>query len=250
MAFKKLFAAGACLAISVGLTAGAFAQQTMPTTTTTTMVTPQESVRGTVNVDVIDNDNENFGNRIQTELVERPAPQVGQTRAAIEAIYGPATRELAPNKPYEVYTNERDLAGGRMFNRNLTEDMLRIYEVSYSAGATKSPNDKAVDVKLRVIPRIGDHKNLVNKMMGEPISKINDQQGQHTVYAIPKHRYIFYSDVLTSPFEAINTFYNAEGFMVGQEFAPGRYRGFHVLTSAGRYTELESKRQPDVKVLP
>jgi hypothetical protein len=248
MTFKKLMAAGACLAISFGLTAAAFAADNMMSGTTMRGQELDPNFKGTVNVDVIDDNNTTFFDRIRTELIERPAPQVGQTRAAIEALYGPAWSELAPNKEYEVYTNEFDLTDGKMFRRQLTNEGLRIYEVSYNTGAHETPNDKAVDVKLRVIPRVGDHKNLISKMMGDPVNKSMDQDGQHLVYSIPKHRYVFYNDVIASPFEHINTYFNADGFLVGQEFMPGRMQGQYVLTSAGRYVEHENKWQPDRKV--
>lgn len=243
MTFNKLFAAGVCMAMSLSITAGAFAldkplrgQELDP------------NFKGTVNVDVIDNNNMTFGDRIQTELVEKPAPQVGQTRAAIEALYGPCQTSLAPNKDYELYTNEFDLTDGKMFRRSLDHEDLRIYEVSYNTGAHKSPNDKAVDVKLRVIPRVGDHRNLVSKIMGEPINQFTQQDGQRAIYGIPKERHVFYNDVLPSPFEAVNMYFNAEGNLVGQEFMPSRSQGFYTMTSAGRYVEFDGKWQPDRKV--
>lgn len=244
MTFNKLFAASVCLAMSVGLTAGAFAQN-QPTMLTQTQV---PSYKGTVNVDVIDADSGLFSKRIQSELVDRPAPQVGQTRAAIEALYGPAMSTLAPNKSYDIYTNEYDLAAGKMFRRQLSQEATRIYEVSYTMGAAKSPNDKASDVKLRVIPRVGDHRNLVSKMLGEPINMFTEHAGQRIIFEIPKSRYVFYNDVISSPFTAINAYFNTEGYLVGQEFMPSRYRGQHVMTSANRYIEFESKRQPDSKI--
>lgn len=243
MMFKKLFAASICMAVVLGGTSHAF---TPDSATRGQELDP--NFKGTINVDVIDNNNQAFSDRMQSEMVEKPSPQVGQTRAAIEALYGPAIPSLAPNKEYEVYTNEWDLTDGKMFNRKFSHDALRIYEISYNAGALKSPNDTATDVKLRIVPRIGDHKNLITKMLGEPINAVSSQAGQHSVYGIPKHRYVFYNDVLSSPFEAINMYFNAEGYLVGQEFMPRGNQGNYVLTSTGRYVEVESKFQPDRKV--
>jgi hypothetical protein len=243
MTFNKVMAAGICLAMTLGLTASVFAEDKP--------LRGQEldpNFKGTVNVDVIDNNNSTFSDRIQTELVERPAPQVGQTRAAIEALYGPAMVSLAPNKEYEVYTNEFDLTDGKMFTRQLTQEALRIYEISYNTGDHKSANDKAVDVKLRVIPRVGDHKNLVSKLLGEPSSISMGQNRQHATFGIPKQRFVFYNDVISSPFEAVNMYFNTDGFLVGQEFMPARSQGNYVLTSAGRYVEFDNRWQPDRKI--
>jgi hypothetical protein len=257
MTSKRLLAAALTLAMSFGIVASAMAQtqsgditirtQQQGVTTTTTTLDP--SYRSTVNVNVIDNNAIGFQDRISQELVDRPAPQVGQTRAAIEAIYGPAQTALAPGKSFDIYTNETDLTGGKMFNRNLTPNRLHIYEVSYNAAATKTATDKAVDVKERVIPRIGDHKNLVTKMLGQPINAHTMASNSGPVlYGIPKQRYTFYNDVLSSPFTAVNTYYNTDGFLVGQEFVPLRMRGQHAISSAGRYIPVMSDHQPDVKV--
>ncbi len=241
MTFNKLLAASVCLVMGLGVAAGAFADQHEAKT-----VDP--SYRGTVNVDVIDTNESNFRNRIQSELVERPAPQIGQTRAAIEAVYGPTQTALAPNKNYDVYTNEFDLTDGKMFRRTLNQRALRVYEVTYNTtGDQRTGNDKAVDVKLRVIPRVGDHKNMMTKLLGEPIQTFPNKEGQHAIFGIPKERFVFYNDVLASPYEAVNAYFNADGFMVGQEFMPVGYRGWTTLTSAGRSVEFESDRQPDTK---
>lgn len=236
MHFERILASSLCFVAGLGLVTGAFAQA-QP-------VAGQE-LRSTINADVIDTNNELFRNRIRTEMVQKPAPQVGQTRAAIEAIYGPAWEALAPGKNYEIYTNEYDLTDGRMFRRQITDADLRIYEVSYSTGAMKTANDKAVDVKLRVIPRIGDHKNLVSKMLGEPYSRYGLQDGQHVVFGVPKHRYVFYNEIIDDPFTAINMYFNTQDFLVGQEFMPSRKQGEYVLTSAGRYVEFQTRSQPD-----
>lgn len=237
---KKLLAASLTLAVTLGMANVSFADRGPEL---------DPNFKATVNVDVIDANNETFRDRINTELVERPAPQVGQTRAAIEAMYGPAMPSLAPNKNYEVYTNEFDLTDGRRFQRMLSNDGLRIYEVKFRSGAHKSQNDKAVDVKLRVIPRVGDHMNMISKMMGNPsTSRTRPQGGQQATFSIPKERFVFYNDVITSPFEAVNMYFDADGFLVGQEFMPGRAHGQYVLTSAGRYVEFESKAQLDRKI--
>ncbi len=255
MTFNKLLAAGICMAVTVGVAAPALAQQHTTTTTTTTTTNQQvmmgqdPSYRGTVNVDVIESNNSGYMDRINSELVERPAPQVGQTRSAIEAMYGPAQTALAPNQNFEIYTNEIDLVDGKMFRRNLTQESLRIYEVTYNTGASKTANDTATDVKLRVIPRVGDHKNMVSKLLGEPIGHNVDMKNQRSIYGIPKHRYVFYNDVLNSPFEAVNLYFNADGFVVGQEFVESRKQGDYAISSAGRLIEVESEwGSPDRKV--
>ncbi len=245
MTFKKIFAASLCMAMGIGLTAGAFADQ--PQVQNGTIINP--SYKSSVNIDVIEKNELGYKERIQSELVQRSAPQVGETRAAVEAIYGPSWTSLAPNKNYEIYTNEYDLTDGKMFRRNLSDDALRVYEVTYNAtDGNKTANDKVVCVALRVIPKLGDHINLVTRLLGSPISSINGQDGQHVIYGIPKQRYVFYNDVLSSPFEAVNAYFNAEGYMVGQEFMPSRNQGFTTRTTAERFVEFDNQFQPDRKV--
>jgi hypothetical protein len=231
--------------MGAGLVSAAFAQA-QPAVTGQQQMDPR--FRTTVTADVIENNNQAFRHRVLSELVERPAPQVGQTRAAIEAVYGPARSELAPGREYDIYTNELDLVDGKMFRRQLSENALRIYEVSYSAGATRTANDKATDIKQRVIPRIGDHRNLVDLMLGRPYHRYDLQEGQRAVYGIPKQRFVYYNDVISSPFTAANMYFNNEGFLVGQEFMPSRMQGWHTLTTAGRYVDFPTRFQPDRRV--
>jgi hypothetical protein len=243
MTFNKLFAIGLCLSMGLGISAQGFADDP-PTQGQIT----DPNFKGTVNMDTIDQDAPNFVDRVNNDLVNRPAPQVNQTRAAIEAIYGPAQTDLAPNKDYEVYTNEFDLVDGKLFRRQIKTDSLRIYEVTYCAGPHKSTNDRATDVKLRVIPRVGDHINLVQKMLGRPLDRVSTHDQQHVVYGIPKQRWVFYNDVISTPQTAINAYYNADGYLVGEEFVPLAWRGSYALTSAGRYTEIQTRFEPDTKV--
>jgi hypothetical protein len=254
MHFKPFLSAGLCLALGLGMASGALAQTQPMVQQTQPMAQPAPAtgVRGTVNVDVIDTESATLIDRVKSDVANRPAPQVGQTRAAIEAIYGPSQTDLAPNKNYDLYTNEFDLTDGRMFERQLHPNTLRIYEVTYNtpptASVTKSATQTATDVKIRVIPRIGDHKNLVTKMLGEPLNRPSHERGQHVVYEIPKNRFVFYNDVLSSPFTALNMYFNTDGYLVGQETMPSRMRGQHVITSAGRYIPFESRYQPDTKI--
>jgi len=234
---KKMFAVTLGLAMTLGFAAKAMADD-MDT-----------SYKATVNVDVIDANNMNYQDRIRTELVERPAPQVGQTRAAIESLYGPAMKAMAPGKDYDIYTNEADMVDGKMFKRALSQTGLRVFEVSYNNdGPNKSANDKAVDVKLRVIPRVGDNRNLVEKLLGAPVVNVSASDKGHVIYGIPQERFAFYNDVISSPHKAINAYYNAQGDLVGQEFLPMGYQGGTALSSAHRFIEFESKAQPDTKV--
>jgi hypothetical protein len=252
MRLTRLFAAGLTLALVGGVTAGAWAvcpvNQT-PVSTGPAVVDP--AYRGTVNVDIVDPGAENFTNRVRCDVVNKVPPHVGETRAAVEASYGPAQTALAPGKPYEIYTNEADLSAGRYFLRNISQQNLRVYEITYNNnGLLKSATDKVVDVKLRVIPRIGDHRNLVTKLLGDDEASIYrvDPQGEHVVYGIPRMRYIYYSDVLKSPFKDMNAFFSNDGFLVGQEFMTYRLPNQYVHTTAGRYVEHQAKWQPDRKI--
>jgi len=101
-------------------------------------------------------------------------------------------------------------------------------------------------VKQRVIPRIGDNRNLVEKMLGEPIGISANKY--HVVYGIPQERYAFYNEVISSPYRALNAYYNAQGDLVGQEFMPTGIPQGTVLTTAHRFVEFESNGQPDSKV--
>lgn len=254
MRLTRLFAAGLALALVTGISAGAWAA--CPTggcpvkerpVSTTTVVPPYQ---GTINVDIVDPGSENFENRVRCDVVNKPAPHVGQTRAAVEATYGPAQEALAPGKPYGIYTNEADLAGGQYFLRNISQQNLRIYEVTYNNTGLKTANDKVVDVKERVVPRIGDHRNLVTKLLGgdqASIYRVNNSS-EHMVYGIPRMRYIYYNNVLRSPFKAVNAFFSTDGFLVGQEFMPYRMPNTYVFTSAHRYVEYPAKWQIDRKI--
>ena len=242
MMFKQLMAGACGLALTVSMA------NAMAATTEDRGPELDPNFKGVVNVDVIENNNMTFIDRMRKELADKPAPQVGQTRAAIEAIYGPSQFSLAPGKEYQVYTNEYDVTDGKMFRRSLSQTALRVYEVTYSEGNHQTAGDKATDVKLRVIPRLGDHKNMISKLMGETnAAREWDQDGQHAIYSIPRERFVFFNDVITNPFEAVNYYFNSDGFVVGQEFLPPNH-GSYVLTSTGRYVEFKSKAQPDRKV--
>lgn len=242
MMLKQFLAAACGLAVTLSVANMAMAEDTRGTEL-------DPNFKGVINVDVIESDNMTYIDRIRKELLDKPAPQVGQTRAAIEAMYGMPMFSMAPGKDYMVYTNEMDITDGKVFRRNLSHKNLRVYEVSYNnTGAPSSPNDKAVDVKLRVVPRLGDHKNLIEKLLGTPVaSRQVDDNGQHAIFAIPRERFVFYNDVVSNPYEAVNLYFNAEGFVVGQEFLPPNH-GSYVLSSTGRYVPFESKAQPDRKV--
>jgi len=243
---QKLFIAGLSLAISFGIAAQSFADDMTNGTTRDQSMDP--NFKATVNQSVVDTDM-SFSDRLRADIKNRPAPQIGQTRGAIEAIYGPAETALAPNKDYQIYTNEYEIIDGKMFHRTLTHKDLKIYEVTYNTtSGVKSGDDKITDVRERVIPRVGDHKNLVGKMLGYPMNVVSDDHGNHIVYGIPKERYGFYNSTISTPFEAVNMYFNSDGFLVGQEFMPAFGQGQHVLTSAGRYIEYQSNNQPDQKV--
>ncbi len=235
MKLKHLFAAGICFAMTLGISPQVFAQYETPTQA-------QElnpSYKTTINATIIDNNSSAFIDRVRNEVVDKPAPQVGQTRAAIEAIYGPARNDLAPNKNYEVYTNEYELIGGKMFKRNISPGSLKVYEVAFGPNnGIPTANDKASCVQLKVIPSVGDHKNMVTELLGKPMEVPAVDGGERIVYGIPKQRYIYYNDVLSSPFQAINAYFNSDGYMVGQEFMPSRYQGYYAMTSAHRYVEF------------
>ncbi|MCA9788558.1 MAG: hypothetical protein KC476_02090 [Cyanobacteria bacterium HKST-UBA06] len=242
MMLKQLLAATCGLAITVSMANGVLAAPDRG---------PEldPNFKGVINVDVIESDNMTYIDRIRKELLDKPAPQVGQSRAAIEAMYGAPLYNMAPGKDYMVYSNEYDITDGKVFRRNLSHKNLRLYEVSFNnQGAPSAPGDKATDVKLRVVPRLGDHKNLIDKLLGQPVaSRDMNDEGQHGVYSIPRERFVFYNDVISNPYEAINLYFNAEGFVVGQEFLPPNH-GSYVLSSTGRYVPFSTKAQPDRKI--
>jgi hypothetical protein len=208
-------------------------------------VTP--AIRGQIiNSQVIDNNTGSFRDRLNTNVVNRPAPTPGMSRAAVEAMWGPSmTSQLRPGSPVSLYVNNQELIDGHVINRTISNRNLKVYEVTYTDSTEANPSAEACVVSVRPIftPAIGDHENmyslLLNSQDNLPLYGFTNHDPNKGYYVIPEPRFRYYRDLADNPFELIRVSTDAQGIVIAQEFVEGRLPlGTYGFSSAQRYTGI------------
>jgi hypothetical protein len=173
------------------------------------------------------------------------------TRAQVEGLWGPSqTSSLAPNKDVSIYVNNMELVDGKLFNRNISKQSLKVYEVTYtdSRAPLGRGDARVLTVEPVMMPRVGDHVNMFSLFMETPtpsgVSPLGftpsyeGDRRQVAYFSIPAYQFEHYRELADNPFEVIRVYLDANSNVVGQEFLPwspvaASWYGF---TSAHRYT--------------
>jgi hypothetical protein len=194
-----------------------------------------------------------FRTRQINDVYQRPAPQPGMTRGAIEAIWGPSqTSTLSPGRDVSIYVNNNELIDGHLMSRYVPPHHVKVYEVVYcdSKDPLGSSDATAVSVTPVMRPRVGDHKNMFSLFLVAPtytgvtsvgssalINAGNRKSIQY--YSIPHEIYKNYRAITDNPFMMVKAYTDADGKVVAQEFVHDRqqWASGYAFSSAQRYTE-------------